>query len=61
MIRGAVTADREPIVRIVVRDASGQDDPHNAVVDTDHNDPSGRSRCGTLDRHAAIAGLPNRH
>ena len=34
MIRGAVTADREPIVRIVVRDASGQDHAQDAIVDT---------------------------
>lgn len=34
MIQGTVTADREPIVRIVVRDTSGQDHAHDAVVDT---------------------------
>lgn len=34
MIQGVVTADKEPIVRIVVRDASGRDHAHDAVVDT---------------------------
>jgi clan AA aspartic protease len=34
VIRGTVTADYEPIVRIVVRDAYGQDHEYDAVVDT---------------------------
>lgn len=34
MIQGVVTVDKEPIVRIVVRDASGRDHAHDAVVDT---------------------------
>jgi clan AA aspartic protease len=34
MIQGAVTADREPVVRIVVRDARGQNHAHDAIVDT---------------------------
>lgn len=34
MIQGAVNAEREPIVRVVVRDANGQDHAHDAIVDT---------------------------
>lgn len=34
MMQGAVNAEREPIVQIVVRDANGQDHAHDAIVDT---------------------------
>jgi clan AA aspartic protease len=34
VITGTVNADREPIIRIVVRDASGQEHEYAAVVDT---------------------------
>lgn len=34
MITGTVNADREPIIRIIVRDASGQEHEYSAVVDT---------------------------
>ena len=34
MIQGVITADREPIVRIAVRDVNGQDHEFDAIVDS---------------------------